>query len=76
VGDAGSDKYRLIARETPSAPAFAGAGDLPEALKTLIARGSAIFERVRRLDETMYQAAAAANPVSEQIAVLRDVFGR
>jgi len=55
---------------------FAGSGDLPEALKALIIRGDAIHERVWRLDETMYQDDASANPVSEQMAKLRDVFGR
>jgi regulator of CtrA degradation len=76
VAEASSDKYRLIARDTPAATSFAGAGDLPEALKALIIRGEAIHERVRRLDETMYQEDSAANPVSEQMAKLRDVFGR
>jgi regulator of CtrA degradation len=76
VADASSDKYRLIAREAPAAAPFAGAGDLPEALKALIVRGEAIHERVRRLDETLFQDDAAANPVSEQMAKLRDVFGR
>jgi regulator of CtrA degradation len=75
VAEASSDKYRLIARDTPAATSFAGAADLPEALKALIIRGEAIHERVRRLDETMYQE-GAANPVSEQMAKLRDVFGR
>lgn len=76
--EASSDKYRLISREPQSAPAFAGAQDLPEALKTLMARGSAIYDRVRRLDETMYDSAvvAEANPVSDQLAKLEAAFGR
>ncbi len=76
--EAASEKYRLISREAPSAPSFAGAEDLPEALKTLIIRGAAIYERVRRLDETMYDASdeASANPVSDQQAKLQAAFQR
>ena len=44
---------------------------------TLIIRGSAIYERVRRLDETMYgEAPDAGNPVSDQMAKLNAAFGR
>src|SRR5262245_57092235 len=58
--EAASEKYRLIAREPQQSPAFAGADELPEALKTLIIRGGAIYERVRRLDETMYSGSDAS----------------
>ena len=75
--EAGSEKYRLISREPQGAPGFAGSDELPEALKTLIIRGGAIFDRVRRLDETMYgDAPDAANAVSDQMAKLAAVFGR
>ena len=76
--EAGSEKYRLISREPQPAAAFAGSDELPEALKTLIIRGGAIYERVRRLDETMYGDAPAepGNPVSDQMAKLAAVFGR
>ena len=76
--EAGSDKYRLIAREQHPSPTFAGADDLPETLKTLIIRGGAIFERVRRIDETMYGGGEpeAANAVSSQMALLQQAFGR
>jgi hypothetical protein len=78
LAEAASEKYRLISRDAqPSAP-FAGSDELPEALRTLIARGAAIFERVRRLDETMYEGgnAEVANPVSDQMAKLQQAFGR
>ncbi|WP_395644963.1 DUF1465 family protein [Terricaulis sp.] len=76
--EAASDKYRLISREAQPAPQFAGADDLPEALKVLIVRGGAIYERVRRLDETMYDGGVAevANPVSDQMARLAEAFRR
>ena len=76
--EAASEKYRLISREPkPTAP-FAGADELPEALRTLIMRGGAIYERVRRLDETMYDGGAeqGGNAVSDQMAKLNAAFGR
>jgi regulator of CtrA degradation len=80
LSEAGAEKYRLITRDPGAASAtFAGADDLPESLKTLIIRGAAIFERVRRLDETMYGEGAfehGANPVSDQIAKLQAAFGK
>jgi regulator of CtrA degradation len=76
--EAASEKYRLIARESQPSPGFAGADALPEALRTLMGRGAAIYERVRRLDETMYDSDGdvSANPVSDQMAKLNAAFGR
>lgn len=75
--EAASEKYRLISRDNQAAAAFAGADELPEALKVLIERGAAIYERVRRLDESMYEGGAeAANPVSDQMAQLEAAFRR
>lgn len=76
--EASSEKYRLISRETQAAPSFAGAEDLPEALKALMARGGAIYDRVRRLDETMYEGEgdAPANAVGDQLARLQAAFKR
>jgi regulator of CtrA degradation len=77
TAEAASDKYRLISREAQPKPAFAGADELPEALKALIGRGEAIYERVRRLDETMYEGAGdAGNPISDQLAKLQAAFTR
>jgi regulator of CtrA degradation len=77
MAEAASEKYRLISRQPQSKEAFAGGDELPEALKTLIARGEAIYERVRRLDETMYEGGEeAGNPVSDQLAKLEAAFGR
>lgn len=78
-GEAASDKYRLISREPQPSPGFAGAEEIPEALKALIIKGAAIFERVRRLDETMYEGGGAdanANPVNDQLAMLQAAFKR
>ncbi len=77
LAEAAAEKYRLISREPQPAANFAGANELPEALKALIVKGVAIYERVRRLDETMYEGGdtAGANPVSDQLAKLQAVFG-
>jgi regulator of CtrA degradation len=78
LSEASSDKYRLASRDQPSA-AFAASNELPESLKALIAKGGAIFERVRRLDETMYEGEGeteSANAVSDQQARLQAAFGR
>jgi regulator of CtrA degradation len=75
--EAASDKYRLVSRDAQPTQNFAGADELPEALKTLIIRGSAIYERVRRLDETMYDGGVEiGNPVSDQMAKLTEAFAR
>jgi regulator of CtrA degradation len=77
LGEAASEKYRLISREQQPQTSFVGSDELPEALKTLIVRGGAIYERVRRLDETMYEGGVeAANPVSDQLAKLTEAFAR
>ena len=78
LAEASTEKYRLISREPQPTTSFAGSDELPEALKTLIIRGGAIFERVRRLDETMYEsgAQAPANAVGNQMARLTEAFMR
>jgi len=78
MAEAASEKYRLISREPQPVTNFAGADELPETLKTLIIRGSAIYERVRRLDESMYEGGPAdpVNAVSDQLAKLNAAFGR
>ena len=51
--------------------------DVANPFFTLIVRGAAIYDRVRRLDETMYgDAPNEANAVSDQMAKLAAVFGR
>lgn len=77
LAEAASEKYRLIARDAQPVTQFAGSDELPEALKALIIKGGAIYERVRRLDDTMYETQEApANAVSDQLAKLEAVFGR
>lgn len=78
LDEASSEKYRLIARDAPQGGAFAASEELPEPLQALIERGAAIYERVKRLDETMYDGAemTAANPVSDQRALLEQAFKR
>jgi regulator of CtrA degradation len=74
--EAASDKYRLITREGPAGPALAGADDLPEALKALMGRAAGLYDRVKRLDLTMYDedGETAVNPVSDQMAKLQAAF--
>jgi regulator of CtrA degradation len=77
LAEAGSEKYRLNGRiDGPGAP-FAGASELPAALTALAAKAGALYERVVRLDETIYGARAdvAANPVTDQMALLNAAFG-
>ena len=78
LAEARTDKYRLIARDEGAAQALGGADELPEALKALMVKGAAIYERVRRLDETMYgeDAAGGANTVNDQQARLAAAFGK
>jgi len=79
--EAASDKYRLISREPQATPTFTATDDLPQALKALIIKGGAIYERVRRLDETMYNGGEAeaghpSNAVGDQLALLQQAFAR
>lgn len=78
LGEARTDKYRLIARDEGDPAALAGSDELPEALKALMGRGAAIYERVRRLDETMYGEGAEqiGNAVGDQQARLAAAFAR
>ncbi|MBY0563675.1 MAG: DUF1465 family protein [Hyphomonadaceae bacterium] len=78
LDEASSDKYRLIARDAPHGQSFAASEELPETLQGLIERGAAIYERVKRLDETMYEGGdePGANPVSDQQALLEQAFKR
>jgi regulator of CtrA degradation len=75
--EASSEKYRLISRDPQPSQTFAGSDELPETLKGLIIRGGAIYERVRRLDETMYDGGEeAANAVNDQMELLTRAFQR
>ncbi len=76
--EAGASKYRLISRQESEPSALNGADELPEALKALIGKGAAIYERVRRLDDSMYGGGDAqpANPVSDAQARLAAAFKR
>ncbi|MET0182854.1 MAG: DUF1465 family protein [Caulobacterales bacterium] len=78
LAEAGTEKYRLIARNEPPVSVLAATEELPEALKALIAKGAGLYERVKRLDETMYGEPAenAANPVSDQQAKLLAAFAQ
>lgn len=74
--EASSEKYRLIARAAQPVSPFVGVEELPEALLALMDRGAAIFERVRRLDESMYGDAPPVDgtSVNDQMARLKAAF--
>lgn len=71
-------KYRLSGRSAPGEPGLEDGTELPEDLRTLTARAWALYERVQRLDATMYAAdaqAEAANPVAQRLAMLQAALG-
>jgi hypothetical protein len=74
--EARSDKYRFSARDRTDHQSFNGAAGLPDSLKGLMTRCEMLYERVRRLDENMYEAdQPASNEVSSQLARLKTAFG-
>ncbi len=78
LSEASDDKYRFSERDRPDLPAFNGAASLPDTLKGLLMRCEMLYERVRRIDESMYAdmaAEAAPNQVTTQMARLREAFG-
>ncbi|KAF0182017.1 MAG: hypothetical protein FD124_622 [Alphaproteobacteria bacterium] len=76
MNEARSDKYRFAQRERLDQQGFHGASSLPDSLKGLMARCEMLYDRVRRLDENMYEAETpAANEVSSQLARLKSAFG-
>jgi regulator of CtrA degradation len=75
--EASSDKYRFNERERSDLPGFNGAGNLPESLRGLMSRCEMLYDRVRRIDESMYAAVGAepaANQVTSQMERLRAAF--
>lgn len=76
VAEAASERYRLTMRPLAQDKPLTSVEELPDGLTALIARGHAVYERVRRLDEDMYGARAlAANAVESHMARLRAAFG-
>jgi regulator of CtrA degradation len=78
LSEASSDKYRFTDRDRADLPGFNGVTTLPETLKGLMSRCEMLYDRVRRIDESMYAAHAAEPPpnqVTSQMARLRAVFG-
>ena len=77
IRDAADEKYRFTARRRLE-EAFAGFEELPADLRELMRRSESLFERVQRLDETMYAPKAAAvepEGVAAQLSRLKDAFG-
>lgn len=78
LAEASNDKYRFTDRDRADLPGFNGAASLPDALKGLMSRCEMLYDRVRRIDESMYATQdlqPAANHVSSQMERLRAAFG-
>ena len=78
LAEASSDKYRFTGRERADLVAYNGSATLPDPLRGLMSRCEMLYERVSRIDESMYAtlgAEAAPNEVTSRIARLREAFG-
>jgi regulator of CtrA degradation len=78
LAEASHDKYRFTDRDRSDLPGFSGAASLPDTLKGLMSRCEMLYDRVRRIDESMYaapEAPHAANHVVSQMDRLRAAFG-
>lgn len=80
--DARAEKYRLVAEAKPETElSFSDLAKesyaLPSRLLDLLARSEAIYERIARLDRSLYGtiAAQAGNTVADQIGRLHAAFG-
>lgn len=81
--DAREKKYRLVPESKPEGElSFANlakdAASLPAILLDLLARSDAIYQRIARLDRSLYATIAAqkGNTVADQISRLEAAFGR
>ena len=83
LAEAKADKYRLVAEDkSEDALSFSDlakdAYALPSRLLDLMARSQSIYERIVRLDRSLYGTLAAqtGNTVADQISRLEQAFGR
>lgn len=83
LSEARADKYRLVTEEKPEGTlSFSDlakdAYALPARLLDLLARSEQLYERIMRLDRSLYGsiAAQAGNTVADQIHRLEAAFGR
>ena len=81
--EARQDKYRLVAEvKSEEGLSFSeiakDAYALPARLLDLLARSEALYERIMRLDRSLYGSIAAqkGNTVADQISRLEAAFGR
>ena len=73
--EARNEKYRLGAREICNGQPLENLELLPERLRDLLARSERLYDRVSRLDETLYQARTHPNEFGAQLSRLHEVFG-
>lgn len=83
ISDARQDKYRLVpegqSREGLSfSDLAASANGLPAILLDLLARSESLYERIARLDRSLYGtiSAQSGNTVADQISRLEAAFGK
>lgn len=83
LSDARADKYRLVAEENSEnelsfSKIAANAYALPARLLDLMARSESIYERIARLDRSLYGTIAAqqGNTVADQMSRLNKAFGK
>lgn len=73
--EARNDKYRLGAREICNGQPLDSIELLPERLRDLLTRSEHLYDRVSRLDKTLYKAEQRPNEFGAQLNRLHEVFG-
>jgi len=79
VEEATDTKYRLSAQEVCRARPLDGVDLIPDALKDLLTRSSALYDRVERLDEKLFREGRKTSDqsgVQAQHDLLAEAFGR
>jgi regulator of CtrA degradation len=72
--EAQQEHYRLSGKRDMGDEPFGGEDELPERLAGLIARAARLYDRLRRLDESIFGPSVKANPVALHLDRLRAVF--
>ena len=78
--EAADEKFRLPARKSAEAIWPAGEDSCPPRLADLVSRADTLYQRLGRLDETLFRQGASLeeatdNPVAAQLSALHSAFG-